>query len=55
VLANDLKTVQNALSDKKSTQLEAENSLAEERATRQAGEQSLQQSKDANATLALKL
>jgi hypothetical protein len=35
--------------------LGAENSLAEAKAVRQAAEQSLQQSKDANATLALEL
>jgi chromosome segregation ATPase len=35
--------------------LEIENSLAEDKASRQAAEQSLQQSKDANATLALEL
>jgi chromosome segregation ATPase len=35
--------------------LGAENSLAEEKVVRQAAEQSLQQSKDANATLALEL
>jgi hypothetical protein len=35
--------------------LRVENSLVEEKASRQAAEQSLQQSKDANATLALEL
>jgi hypothetical protein len=55
VLANDLKAVQKALSDEKSVRLETNNSLAEERVARQAVEQSLQQSKDANATLALEL
>jgi hypothetical protein len=35
--------------------LRVENSLAEEKALRQAAEQYLQQSKDANATLALEL
>jgi hypothetical protein len=55
VLANDLKAVQKALSDEKFTRLEAEISLAEERAAGQAAKQSLQQSKDANATLALEL
>jgi chromosome segregation ATPase len=55
VLANDLKAVQKALSDKKSARLGLENSLAEENASRQAAEQSLQQSKDSNATLTLEL
>jgi hypothetical protein len=55
VLANNLKTVQQALSDEKSVRLRAENSLAEERAARQAAEQSFQQSNDANATLVLEL
>jgi hypothetical protein len=55
VLANDLKAAQKALSDEQSARLEAENSLTEERVVRQAAEQSFQQSKDANATLALEL
>jgi hypothetical protein len=55
VLANDLKAAQKALSDEKSVRLEVENSLAKERAARQATKQSLQQSKDANATMALEL
>jgi hypothetical protein len=55
VLANNLKAVQQVLSDEKSTQLRAENSLVEERAARQATEQSCQQSNDANATLVLEL
>jgi chromosome segregation ATPase len=55
MLANDLKAAQKTLSDEKSAQLEAKNSLVEERATRQDAEQSLQQSKDANVTLALEL
>jgi hypothetical protein len=55
VLANDLKAAQKALSDKKSVRLRVENSLAGEKVLRQAAEQSLQQSKDANATLALEL
>jgi hypothetical protein len=55
VLANDLKAVQKALLDEKSAQLEAKNSLAGEKAARQAIEPSLQQSQDANATLALEL
>jgi hypothetical protein len=55
VLANDLKAAQKALSDEQSARLEVENSLTEERVVRQAAEQSLQQSKDANATLALEL
>jgi hypothetical protein len=55
VLANNLKAVQQALSDEKSVRLRAENSLAEERAARQAAEQSFQQSNDANATLVLEL
>jgi hypothetical protein len=46
---------QKVMSDKKSTRLEAENTLAEERAARQATKKSPQQSKDANATLALEL
>jgi hypothetical protein len=53
VLANDLKAAQKALLDEKSERLGVENSLAEEKAATQATEQSLQQSKDANATLAL--
>jgi hypothetical protein len=55
VLANNLKAVQQALSDEKSTRLRAENSLVEERAARQATEQYCQQSNDANATLVLEL
>jgi hypothetical protein len=55
VLTNDLKAAQKTLSDEKSTRLGVENSLAEERAARQAASQFLQQSKDANATLALEL
>jgi hypothetical protein len=55
MLANDLKAAQKALLDERSTQLGVKNSLAEEKASRQAAEQSLQQSKDANATLALEL
>jgi hypothetical protein len=55
VLANNLKAVQQALSDEKFTRLRAENSLVEERAARQATEQSCQQSNDANATLVLEL
>jgi hypothetical protein len=55
VLANDLKVAQKALLDEKSAQLGVENSLYEEKAVRQAAEQSLQQSRDANATLALEL
>jgi hypothetical protein len=55
VLANDLKAVQKALSDEKSIRLVVENSPTEEKASRQAAKQFLQQSKDANATLALEL
>jgi hypothetical protein len=55
VLTNDLKTAQKALSDEKSARLGVENSLVEERSARQATAQFLQQSKDANATLALEL
>jgi hypothetical protein len=55
VLANNLKAAQKALSDEKSAQLRAENSLIEEKAARHATAQSLQQSNDANATLALEL
>jgi hypothetical protein len=43
------------MSDEKSARLGVENSLAEEKVVSQAAEQSLQQSKDANATLALEL
>jgi hypothetical protein len=50
-LANNLK----ATSDEKSARLRAENSLAQEKAAWQAAAQSLQQSNDANATLALEL
>jgi hypothetical protein len=42
VLANNLKAVQQALSDEKSTRLRVENSLTEERAARQVAEQSFQ-------------
>jgi hypothetical protein len=42
VLANNLKAVQQALSDEKSALLRIENSLAEERAARQTVEQSFQ-------------
>jgi chromosome segregation ATPase len=55
VLANDLKAAHKALSNEKSVRLEVENSMAEAKAARQAAEQSLQQSKNANATLALEL
>jgi chromosome segregation ATPase len=55
VLANDLKAAQKALSNEKYVRLEVENSMTEAKATRQAAEQSLQQSKNANATLALEL
>jgi chromosome segregation ATPase len=55
MLANDLKAAQKAMSDEKSAWLGVENSLAKEKATRQAAEQSLQQSTNANATLALEL
>jgi hypothetical protein len=55
VLANNLKAVQQALSNEKYAQLRVENSLAEERATRQATEQSFHQSNDANVTLVLEL
>jgi chromosome segregation ATPase len=55
VLTNNLKAVQQALSDEKSARLRVENSLAEERAARQASEQSFQQSNDANDTLVLEL
>jgi hypothetical protein len=55
MLVNDLKAAQKALSDEKFIRLWVENSLAEENAARQAAEQSLQQSKDANTTLALEL
>jgi chromosome segregation ATPase len=55
VLANDLKAAQKALSNEKYVRLEVENSMAEAKAARQAAEQSLQQSKNANATLALEL
>jgi hypothetical protein len=55
VLANDLKVAQKELLDEKSVQLGVENSLYEEKAVRQAAEQPLQQSRDANATLALEL
>jgi hypothetical protein len=55
VLANDLKAAQKVLSHEKSARLEPDNSLAEKTAARQAAEQSLQQFKDANATLTLKL
>jgi hypothetical protein len=54
-LANNLKATQKALSDEKSVRLRTDNSLAEEKALRQAATQSLQQSNDANATLALEL
>jgi hypothetical protein len=54
VLANDLKAAQKAMPDK-SARLGVKNSLAEAKAAWQATEQSLQQSKDANATLALEL
>jgi purine-nucleoside phosphorylase len=53
VLANDLRAAQKALTDEKFARLRIENYLAEEKASRQVAEQSLQQSKDANATLAL--
>jgi hypothetical protein len=55
VLANDLKAAQKALSDEKFARLWVENSLAEERVARKVAKQSLQQSKDANSTLALEL
>jgi hypothetical protein len=55
VLDNNLKATQKVLSDEKSARLRVEKSLAEEKATRQAATQSLQQSNDANATLALEL
>jgi chromosome segregation ATPase len=55
VLANNLKAAQKALSDDKSIRLGVENSLAEVKAARQVAEQSLQQSKDADATMALEL
>jgi exonuclease VII large subunit len=55
VLANDLKAAQKILSDEKSVRLGVENSLAKVKAARQVAEQSLQQSKDANATMALEL
>jgi hypothetical protein len=55
VLANKLKVAQKALSNQKFVRLGVENYLAEEKASRQAAKQSLQQSKDANATLALEL
>jgi chromosome segregation ATPase len=55
MLANDLKAAQKALSDEKSIRLGVENSLTEVKGARQADEQSLQQSKEANATLALEL
>jgi hypothetical protein len=51
VLANDLKAAQTTLSDEKSARLGVDNSLAEEKAARQA----VEQSKDANVTLALEL
>jgi hypothetical protein len=51
VLANNLKAAQKTLLDEKSTRLGVKNSLVEEKAARQAAEQS----KDANATLALEL
>jgi hypothetical protein len=55
VLANELKATQKVLSDEKFAQLGADNSLAKEKAVRQAAEHSLQQSQDANTTLALEL
>jgi hypothetical protein len=55
VLANDLKAAQKILLDEKSVRLRVENSLAEDKALCQVAEQSLQQSKDANTTLALEL
>jgi hypothetical protein len=55
VLTNDLKAAQKALSDEKSVWLGAVNSLAKEKAARQAAEQSIQQSQEANTTLALEL
>jgi hypothetical protein len=55
VLANDLKAAQKVLSDEESVRLGVENSLAKEKAARQPTEQSLQQSKDADATMALEL
>jgi hypothetical protein len=55
VLANDLRAAQKALTDEKFARLRIKNYLAEEKASRQVAEQSLQQSKDANATLALEL
>jgi hypothetical protein len=51
VLANDLKAAQTTLSDEKSARLGVDNSLAEEKVARQA----VEQSKDANVTLALEL
>jgi hypothetical protein len=55
VLANNLKAAQKTLSDEKSVRLGAENSLVEVKVARQAAEQSLQQSKDADTTMALEL
>jgi hypothetical protein len=55
VLVNNLKVAQKALSDEESARLRVENSLTEEKAARQDATQSLQQSNDANATLALEL
>jgi hypothetical protein len=54
-LDNNLKATQKVLSDEKSARLRVEKSLAEEKATRQAATQSLQQSNDANATLAVEM
>jgi hypothetical protein len=55
VLVNNLKVAQKALSDEESARLRVENYLTEEKAARQDATQSLQQSNDANATLALEL
>jgi hypothetical protein len=55
VLANDMKAVQEALSDEKYARLGVEKSLTEEKAARQVAEQSFQQSQDVNATLSLEL
>jgi exonuclease VII large subunit len=50
-----MKAAQKALLDEKFARLGVENSRAEEKAARQPARQSIQQSKDANATLAHEL
>jgi hypothetical protein len=55
VLVKDLKTVQKVLSAEQSARSKAKQALAEKRSTKQVAEQILQQSKDVNAALSLKL